>query len=165
MNRQHFPCSAPKVLHARHHHRGLAPADEPIIHNAVQPVPAQLPFVLSFDFRLYYCLSFASAFTFAFAFLLPLIALLLASASPFGYPLALASTLILCISHSLFFASASFFFFLTFPAPHGRKGFVTGRIKESDISAIRNSNFVGSDVLRNTACFTGNHIGAAYIVE
>ena len=107
MNRQHFPCSAPKVLHARHHHRGLAPADEPIIHNAVQPVPAQLPFVLSFDFRLYYCLSFASAFTFAFAFLLPLLALLLASASPFGYPLALASTLILCISHSLFFASAS----------------------------------------------------------
>ena len=48
---------------------------------------------------------------------------------------------------------------------HGRKGFVTRRIQEGDVSAAIERHVVGSDVLRDTTRLTGNNVGVADVVE
>ena len=48
---------------------------------------------------------------------------------------------------------------------HGCKGFVTRCIEERDTTAARQLHVVGTNVLGNTARFTGNHVRIADVVQ
>ena len=48
---------------------------------------------------------------------------------------------------------------------HGGKCFVTRRIKERNLTSVFQRHVISTDVLRNTARFTGNHIRLTDIVE
>src|SRR6185312_6545992 len=48
---------------------------------------------------------------------------------------------------------------------HGGKGLVTRRIQEGDLLACCGSDLVGANMLRNATGFTGDHVGAADIVQ
>ena len=48
---------------------------------------------------------------------------------------------------------------------HSGESLVAGSIEESDTAAIGEFHVVGTDVLSDTTCLTGNHIGIADVVE